>query len=71
MIGIAAGAFFARMIATATDRFDDWRTAVAVIGISAWLLLMPAALFVRPLCPAAIALAFRTIAGLKLRPQAM
>jgi MFS family permease len=80
IVGIAAGAFFAPMIATVTGWFDtqralavslvsvgvgvapmtispfaawlissyDWRTAMAVIGISAWILLIPAALLIRP-----------------------
>jgi MFS family permease len=79
IVGLAAGAFFAPMIATVTGWFDtqrglavslvsagmgvapltvspfagwlistyDWRTAMAVIGIGAWILLIPAALFVR------------------------
>jgi MFS family permease len=79
VVGLAAGAFFAPMIATVTGWFDtqrglavslvsagmgvapltvspfagwlistyDWRTAMAVIGIGAWILLIPAALFVR------------------------
>src|SRR5690242_16279873 len=79
LVGLAAGAFFAPMIATVTGWFDtqrglavslvsagmgvapltvspfagwlistyDWRTAMAVIGIGAWILLIPAALFVR------------------------
>lgn len=79
IVGLAAGAFFAPMIATVTGWFDtqrglavslvsagmgvapltvspfagwlistyDWRTAMAVIGIAAWILLIPAALFVR------------------------
>jgi MFS family permease len=79
MVGLAAGAFFAPMIAAATDWFEDnrslavslvsagmgvapmtispfarwlistydWRTAMMVIGMVAWSLLIPAALFVR------------------------
>jgi len=79
LVGIAAGAFFAPMIATVTGWFDtqralavslvsagvgvapmtispfaawlisnyDWRAAMAVIGIGAWILLIPAALLVR------------------------
>ena len=79
LVGLAAGAFFAPMIAAVTTWFDsgralavslvsagmgvapmtispfagwlistyDWRTAMAVIGILAWALLIPAALFVR------------------------
>jgi MFS family permease len=79
LVGIAAGAFFAPMIATVTGWFDtqrglavslvsagmgvapmtisplaawlisnyDWRTAMAAIGALAWILLIPAALFVR------------------------
>src|SRR5262245_12048247 len=79
LVGIAAGAFFAPMIATVTAWFHtqlalavslvsagvgvapmtispfaawlishyDWRTAMAVIGIGAWILLIPAALLVR------------------------
>jgi MFS family permease len=80
LVGIAAGAFFAPMIATVTGWFDtqralavslvsagmgvapmtispfaawlithyDWRMAMAVIGTLAWVLLIPAALLVRP-----------------------
>ncbi|QIG49325.1 MFS transporter [Nordella sp. HKS 07] len=83
VVGLAAGAFFAPMIATVTGWFDtqrglavslvsagmgaapmtvspfagwlistyDWRTAMAVIGIGAWILLIPAALFVRAAPP--------------------
>ena len=79
LVGLAAGAFFAPMIAAATDWFVDnrslavslvsagmgvapmtispfarwlistydWRTAMMVIGITAWLLLIPAAFLVR------------------------
>jgi MFS family permease len=79
IIGLAAGAFFAPMIATVTGWFIDnrslavslvsagmgvapmtispfarslistydWRTAMMVIGMMAWTLLIPAALFVR------------------------
>jgi MFS family permease len=79
LVGIAAGAFFAPMIATVTAWFDtqralavslvsvgvgvapmtispfaawlishyDWRTAMAVIGAAAWILLIPAALLIR------------------------
>lgn len=79
IVGLAAGAFFAPMIAAVTGWFEtqrglavslvsagmgvapltvspfagwlistyDWRTAMAVIGIGAWILLIPAALFVR------------------------
>jgi MFS family permease len=79
LVGVAAGAFFAPMIATVTAWFDtqralavslvsagmgmapmtispfaawlvshyDWRTAMAVIGTMAWVLLIPASLFVR------------------------
>jgi predicted MFS family arabinose efflux permease len=79
MVGFAAGAFFAPMIAAATFWFTDnrslavslvsagmgvapmtispfarwlistygWRTAMMVIGIMAWLLLIPAGLLVR------------------------
>jgi MFS family permease len=79
MVGLASGAFFAPMIAAATDWFEDnrslavslvsagmgvapmtispfarwlistydWRTAMMVIGMVAWSLLIPAALFVR------------------------
>ena len=79
MVGLAAGAFFAPMIAAATDWFTDnrslavslvsagmgvapmtispfarwlistydWRTAMMVIGMMAWVLLIPAGLFVR------------------------
>jgi MFS family permease len=79
LVGIAAGAFFAPMIATVMGWFDtrralavslvsvgvgvapmtvspfagwlishyDWRTAMATIGATAWLLLIPASLLVR------------------------
>jgi MFS family permease len=79
LVGLAAGAFFAPMIAAATGWFVDnrslavslvsagmgvapmtispfarwlistydWRTAMMVIGITAWLLLIPAAFLVR------------------------
>jgi len=79
LVGLAAGAFFAPMIATATAWFTtnrslavslvsagmgvapmtispfagwlltvyDWRTAMAVIGVVAWILLIPAAFLVR------------------------
>src|SRR5215468_10657164 len=79
LVGLAAGAFFAPMIAAATDWFTDnrslavslvsagmgvapmtispfarwlistydWRTAMMTIGITAWLLLIPAAFLVR------------------------
>ncbi|MDQ6432848.1 MFS transporter [Mesorhizobium sp. LHD-90] len=79
LVGLAAGAFFAPMIAAATAWFDtnrglavslvsagmgvapmtispfaawlltsyDWRTAMMTIGVAAWILLVPAALFVR------------------------
>jgi MFS family permease len=79
MVGLAAGAFFAPMIAAATGWFTDnrslavslvsagmgvapmtispfarwlistydWRTAMMVIGMLAWLLLVPASLLVR------------------------
>jgi MFS family permease len=79
IVGLASGAFFAPMIAAATDWFEDnrslavslvsagmgvapmtispfarwlistydWRTAMMVIGMVAWSLLIPAALFVR------------------------
>lgn len=79
LVGAAAGAFFAPMIASVTGWFDtnrslavslvsagvgvapmtispfagwligayDWRTAMLVIGIAAWVLLIPAALLVR------------------------
>jgi MFS family permease len=85
LVGLAASAFFAPMIATTTAWFDknrslavslvsagmgvapmtispfarwlisayDWRTAMFVIGIMSWLLLVPAALLVRrPPAPA-------------------
>lgn len=80
LVGIAAGSFFAPLIAAVTGWFDtqralavslvsagvgvapmtvspfaawliehyDWRTAMAVIGIGAWALLIPAALLLRP-----------------------
>ena len=79
LVGVAAGAFFAPLIATVTAWFDtqralavslvsagvgvapmtvspfaawlishyDWRTAMATIGVFAWILLIPAALLVR------------------------
>lgn len=79
LVGLAAGAFFAPMIAAVTGWFDsgralavslvsvgvgvapmtmtplagwlitthDWRTAMAAMGLLAWALLIPAALFVR------------------------
>ena len=79
LVGLAAGAFFAPMIATVTTWFEtnrglavslvsagmgvapmtvspfagwlvstyDWRTAMSVIGIAAWIILIPAALLVR------------------------
>ncbi len=79
LVGIAAGAFFAPLIAAVTAWFDtqralavslvsvgvgvapltispfagwliqhyDWRTAMAVIGVGAWVLLIPAALLLR------------------------
>ena len=79
LVGVAAGAFFAPMIATVTGWFDtqralavslvsagvgvapmtvspfaawlishyDWRTAMATIGVFAWILLIPAALLLR------------------------
>jgi MFS family permease len=79
LVGVAAGAFFAPMIATVTAWFDtqralavslvsvgvgvapmtispfaawlishyDWRTAMAVIGVGAWILLIPASLLIR------------------------
>ncbi len=84
MVGLAAGAFFAPMIAAATDWFADnrslavslvsagmgvapmtispfarwlistydWRTAMMVIGMLAWVLLIPAGLLVRRAPPA-------------------
>lgn len=80
LMGIAAGSFFAPMIATTASWFDrhrslavslvsagigvapmtisplaawlvtqyDWRTAQLVIGVGAWILLLPAVAFVRP-----------------------
>jgi MFS family permease len=79
VVGLAAGSFFAPMIAATTTWFDsnrslavslvsagmgvapmtispfarwlisayDWRTAMAIIGVAAWALLIPAALLVR------------------------
>jgi MFS family permease len=79
LVGLAAGAFFAPMIAAATGWFTDrrslavslvsagmgvapmtvapfarwlisaydWRSAMLMIGVSAWVLLIPAALLVR------------------------
>lgn len=79
LVGLAAGAFFAPMVATATGWFEtnralavslvsagigvapmtvspfaawlvaayDWRTAMMVIGVAAWVLLLPAGLLVR------------------------
>lgn len=85
LVGLAASAFFAPMIATTTAWFDtnrslavslvsagmgvapmtispfagwlisayDWRTAMFLIGVMAWVLLVPAALLVRqPPAPA-------------------
>jgi len=80
MVGLAAGAFYAPMIAAAATWFEDnrslavslvsagmgvapmtvspfarwlistydWRTAMMTVGIVAWILLIPAALLVRP-----------------------
>jgi MFS family permease len=80
LVGLAAGSFFAPMIAATTRWFEnnrslavslvsagmgvapmtispfagwlisayDWRVAMMVIGITAWILLIPAALLVRP-----------------------
>jgi MFS family permease len=85
LIGIAAGSFYAPMVAVASAWIEqhrslavalvsagmgvapltvapsasylitayDWRTAMLVIGIAAWALLIPAALLVRPAPPAA------------------
>jgi MFS family permease len=79
LVGLAAGAFFAPVIATVMGWFEtqralavslvsagmgmapltispfagwlisnyDWRTAMGVIGLASWVLLIPAALFVR------------------------
>jgi len=79
LVGLAAGAFFAPMMATVTSWFEthrslavslvsagmgvapmtvspfarwlissyDWRTAMMIIGIVAWALLIPAALLIR------------------------
>jgi predicted MFS family arabinose efflux permease len=79
LVGLAAGAFFAPMIAAATVWFEnnrslavslvsagmgvapmtispfarwlistyDWRTAIMIVGLMAWALLVPAALLVR------------------------
>ena len=79
LVGLAAGAFFAPMVAAATAWFEtnrslavslvsagmgvapmtispfaawllsayDWRTAMMIIGVVAWVLLIPAALLVR------------------------
>src|SRR5690349_17863867 len=79
LVGLAAGAFFAPMIAATTGWFDtnrglavslvsagmgvapvtvspfaawlvetyDWRAAMLIIGVVTWVLLVPAALFVR------------------------
>jgi MFS family permease len=79
LVGVAAGAFFAPLIAAVTAWFDtqralavslvstgvgvapltispfaawliehyDWRTAMAVIGVGSWILLIPAALLLR------------------------
>ncbi|MES2940995.1 MAG: MFS transporter [Pseudomonadota bacterium] len=89
LMGIAAGSFFAPVIATTASWFDrnrslavslvsagmgvapmtiaplaawlvtqyDWRTAQLVIGIGAWVLLLPAVWFIRaaPRAPAAVA----------------
>jgi len=80
LVGLAAGSFFAPMIAATTRWFEsnrslavslvsagmgvapmtispfarwlisnyDWRVAMTTIGIAAWVLLIPAALLVRP-----------------------
>ena len=85
LIGIAAGSFYAPMVAVASAWIEhhrslavalvsagmgvapltiapfasylitayDWRTAMLVIGIAAWVLLIPAAMRVRPAPPAA------------------
>jgi MFS family permease len=85
VVGVAAGSFFAPMIAAVMSWFEryrslavslvsvgigvapmtlspfaawlvaftDWRTAQLTIAILAWVLLIPAALFVRPAPPAA------------------
>src|ERR1700757_4731150 len=85
LIGIAAGSFYAPMVAVASAWIEkhrslavalvaagmgvapltvapsasflittyDWRTAMLVIGIAAWALLIPAAFLVRPAPPAA------------------
>jgi MFS family permease len=85
LVGLAAGSFFAPMIAATTRWFEsnrslavslvsagmgvapmtispfarwlisnyDWRVAMTTIGIAAWVLLIPAALLVRP-PPAAV-----------------
>jgi len=79
LVGLAAGAFFAPMVAAATAWFEtnrglavslvsagmgvapmtvspfaawllsayDWRTAMMIVGVAAWVLLIPAALLVR------------------------
>jgi MFS family permease len=79
LVGLAAGSFFAPMIAATTGWFTtnrslavslvsagmgvapmtispfaawllqeyDWRTAMAIVGVGAWILLIPAALLVR------------------------
>ena len=80
IVGVAAGSFYAPLMATASGWFEhnrslavalvsagmgmapltvapfvrlmitnyDWRTAMLVVGVVAWLLLIPAALLVRP-----------------------
>ena len=95
LVGLAASAFFAPMIATTTAWFDtnrslavslvsagmgvapmtispfagwlisayDWRTAMFLIGVMAWVLLVPAALLVRrPPVPAANEASFEPLA---------
>jgi len=94
LVGLAAGSFYAPMIANVTRWFTanrslavalvsagmglgsvliaplsrwiisdyDWRTAMAVIGVLAWAVIVPASLFVRP--PPAVTTAGGVAAGL-------
>lgn len=96
LVGLAAGAFFAPMIAAATAWFEnnrslavslvsagmgvapmtvspfarwlisayDWRAAMTIIGVVAWILLIPAALLVRrPPAAASAAVGLTAAAG--------
>jgi MFS family permease len=52
LIGIAAGSFYAPLTVAPSASWlittYDWRTAMLVIGIAAWALLIPASFLVRP-----------------------